>query len=212
MNPRRSRRLRNTENMSGPGIGVVLRDEPAYGNARKIVEQRPHRLLHGTADVLEINVNALGSRGFEQFCKIGRAMVHTSIETQLAGDEAAFLSAAGDPDRMASFDFGDLPDYRPDGAGGRRDDDSLSRLRLTNFQKTDIRRHPRHAEHAERRRDRRRRRIEFAQTRALCKRVFLPAAIAKDDVANRVFRIARLDDLSDRAADHRLPNVSRIRI
>src|SRR5215510_8417595 len=71
------------------------------------------------------------------------------------------------PDRMASFDFGDLPDYRPDGAGGRRDDDSLSRLRLTNFQNTNIRRHPWHAEHAERRRDRRRHRIEFAQPRAI---------------------------------------------
>ncbi len=123
--------------------------------------------MHDAADVLEINVNALGTRGFEQFCKIGRAMVHASIETQLAGDEAAFLSATGDPDRMASFDFGDLPDYRPDGAGGCGDDDSLSRPRLTNFQNTDIRRHPRHAEHAERRRDRRRRRIEFAQPRAI---------------------------------------------
>src|SRR5215510_13467015 len=109
MNPRRSRRLRNTENMSGPGIGVVLRDEPAYGNARKIVEQRPHRLLHGAADVLEINVNALGTSGFELFCKIRPAMVDTSIEAQLAGDEAALLDAAGDPDRAASFDFGDLP-------------------------------------------------------------------------------------------------------
>ena len=94
-------------------------------------------------------------------------MIDTCIEAKLVGDEAALLSAAGDPDRIASLDFGDLPDYRPDGAGGCGDDDSLSRPRLTNFQNTDIRRHPRHAEHAERRRDRRRRRIEFAQPRAI---------------------------------------------
>src|SRR5262249_55992533 len=105
MNPRRSRRLRNTENMSGPGIGVVLRDEPAYGNARKIVEQRPHRLLHGAADVLEIDVNPFGTSSFELFCTIRPAMVDTSVEAQLAGDEAALLTAAGDPDRAASFDF-----------------------------------------------------------------------------------------------------------
>src|SRR5947209_7908302 len=42
------------------------------------------------------------------------------------------------------------------------------------------------------------------------KRVFLPAAIAEHDVADRVFRIARLDDLANRAADHRLPNVNRL--
>jgi hypothetical protein len=67
--------------------------------------------LYGAADVLEINVNALRTRGFELFYKIGRTMIDTSIEAQLAGDEAALLSAAGDPDRMASFDFGDLPNY-----------------------------------------------------------------------------------------------------
>src|SRR5262249_27889419 len=66
------------------GRRIVLRDKPADRNARKIVEQRPHHLLHDAADVLEINVNALRTRGFEQFCKIGRAMVDTSIETQLA--------------------------------------------------------------------------------------------------------------------------------
>jgi hypothetical protein len=32
-----------------------LRDQAADGNARKIVEQRPHCLLHGAAHVLEIN-------------------------------------------------------------------------------------------------------------------------------------------------------------
>jgi hypothetical protein len=86
-----------------------------------------------------------------------RAMIDTGIEAQLFGDEAALLNAAGDPDRMASFDFGDLPDHRPDGTGGRRNDDSLPGLRLTDFEKTDIGGHPRHAEDAERRRDRRHR-------------------------------------------------------
>jgi hypothetical protein len=118
--------------------------------------------------------------------------------------------AAGDPDRMASFDSGDLPDYRPDGARSRRDDDSFPRFRLTDFEKTDIGGHPRHAEDAERRRDRRRCGIELAQPGAIRKRVFLPAAIAEHDVADRVFRIARLDDLANRAADHRLPDVNRL--
>ena len=42
-----------------------------------------------------------------------RAMIDTGIEAQLFGDEAALLNAAGDPDRMASFDFGDCPTTDP---------------------------------------------------------------------------------------------------
>ena len=76
-------------------------------------------------------------------------MIDTCIEAKLAGDEAALLSAAGDPDCIASLDFGDLPDYRPDGAGGRRNTARLPRLRLTDFEKTDIGGHPRHTEDAE---------------------------------------------------------------
>src|SRR5262249_58206427 len=104
-------------------------------------------------------------------------MIDARIEAQFAGDEAALLSAAGDPDRMASFDLGDLPDHRPDGAGGSRNNDSLPRLRLTHFEKTDIGGHPRHAEDAERRRDRRHRRIELAQSRAVRDPIFLPSAL-----------------------------------
>ena len=94
-------------------------------------------------------------------------MIDTCIEAKLVGDEAALLRAAGDPERIASLDFGDLPDYRPDGAGGRRNDDSLPSLWLTDFEKADIGGHPRHTEGTERRRDRRRRWIELAQSRAM---------------------------------------------
>ena len=47
------------------GRRIVLRDEPADRNAREIVEQRPHRLLHGAADILEIDVDAVGTGGLE---------------------------------------------------------------------------------------------------------------------------------------------------
>jgi hypothetical protein len=43
MKPTKEQAFAHTENMSGPGIGggrVVLRDEPAYGDACKIVKQR----------------------------------------------------------------------------------------------------------------------------------------------------------------------------
>src|SRR5262249_17389490 len=112
MKPRRSKRFWPGHR----GGRVVLRDESAYRNARKIVEQWPHRLLYSAADVLEVHVNPLGTSGFELLCEIGRAMIDTSIEAQLVGDEAPLLSATSNADRVASFDLGDLPDYRPDRA------------------------------------------------------------------------------------------------
>src|SRR5262249_38613930 len=106
---------------------------------------------------------------------------------------------------MATFEFGDLTDHRSDGAGGCRNNDSLNRLRLTDFEKTDIGGHPRHTENTECRRDRRRRRIELAQSRAIRENGFLPAAIAKDAVAHRTFWLARLNYLPDCGSDHRVP-------
>ena len=64
-----------------------------------------------TANVLEINVNALWTSGLELVGKIAGAMIETSIEAQLASDEATLFSAADDANGMAPFDFGDLPDY-----------------------------------------------------------------------------------------------------
>jgi hypothetical protein len=76
-------------------------------------------------------------------------MVDASIKTQLAGNETALVRPAGDSNRMAPFEFGDLSDYRPDGARGCRNDDSFVGLRLADLEKTDIRRHPRHPENSE---------------------------------------------------------------
>src|SRR5262249_21564550 len=80
--------------------------------------------------------------------KIGRARVDTSIKPQLAGDETALVRPAGDPDRMAPFEFGDLSDYRPDGARSCRNDDSFVGLRLADLEKTEIRRPPQHPENS----------------------------------------------------------------
>ena len=77
-------------------------------------------------------------------------MIDASIEAQFAGDKATFLKAAGDSNREAPFDFGDLPDYRPDGTRSGRNNDSLPRLWLTDFEKTDKGSHPRHTEDAKR--------------------------------------------------------------
>src|SRR5262245_11704978 len=95
---------------------VVLRDQPADGNASEIVEQRPDRLLHAAADVLEIDVDPLAAGGLELLGKIRSAMIDAGVEAEFVRDEAAFLGAAGDAHGTASLDLGDLSDHRADGA------------------------------------------------------------------------------------------------
>src|SRR5215469_5207075 len=120
----------------GAGKGrchIVLRDEPADRDAGEGVEQRPYCLLHRTADILEIDIDALGAGRLELPREIGRIVVETFIEAELVLDEAAFLGAAGDADRAAALDLGDLPHDGADRARGGSDDDRLARLRLADL-------------------------------------------------------------------------------
>ena len=50
---------------------VVLRDHAAHHHAAVIVEPREHRLLHRAADVLEIDVDALGAGRGERRAESG---------------------------------------------------------------------------------------------------------------------------------------------
>src|SRR5262249_44710769 len=71
------------------GGGAGLREEAADRNAGEVVGQRPHRVLHGTADILEIDVDAVRTGGFEPPRKMRLAMVDASVEAKLVDDEAA---------------------------------------------------------------------------------------------------------------------------
>ena len=42
---------------------VVVRDQPAQGHAREVVELGHHGVLHGAADILEVDVDAVGAGG-----------------------------------------------------------------------------------------------------------------------------------------------------
>ena len=71
-------------------------------------------------------------------------VIDGGVEAEFLRDVAALLGAAGDADHAATFDPGDLPNDRADGAGGCRDDDCLSGLRLTGVEKAEICGHARH--------------------------------------------------------------------
>src|SRR5262245_53491464 len=100
-------------------------DQAADRDARKIVQQREHRLEHRAADIFEIDVDALRARRLQLRRKIRIAMIETIIEAELALDVVAFVLAAGDPDRPRTLDLRDLPDRGADRARRRGDNDGL---------------------------------------------------------------------------------------
>jgi len=89
---------------------VVLRNEPGDRNACKIVEQRQHGFPDGSADVLEVNVDAVWTCRGQSCGKIGDAMIDRGVEAKLVLHEGAFLRTAGDADGSRAGELGELSD------------------------------------------------------------------------------------------------------
>ena len=77
---------------------------------RKIVEQRQHGFPDGSADVLEVNVDAVCTCRGQSRRKIGGAMIDRGVEAKLVLHEGAFLRAAGDADGSRAGELGELSD------------------------------------------------------------------------------------------------------
>src|SRR5258708_37057154 len=118
--------------------GVVVGDEPADRNARKVVQQRQHRIEYWTADILEIDIDALRTSRFQIFAQPGLAMIEARVESELVPNEAALLSASGNADNPAALDLCDLADHRADSTRGRSDDTGLSGVGFSDIQKARI--------------------------------------------------------------------------
>ena len=190
------RRFAKTYLMSGPGGGadvVVMRDQTTDNHPREIVEQRPNRLQHCAADIFEVDVDPIGTGARERRGKIRRAMIDTSIKTELVRNVTALGFAPGDAEDAATLDLGDLTDHRTDCSRRSRDDHSLTCLWLTDIEQPDIGAVPGHPEYTKRRRDRRDGRIELAQVRAIQHRVGAPSRPGNDDVAFGVSGMVRGD-------------------
>src|SRR5262249_20875227 len=107
---------------------VVLRNEPRDRNARKIVEQRQHGFPDGSAEVLEVDIDAAWAGGRQSRRKIRGAMIDRGAEAKLVLHEGAFLRAAGDADRSRASELRELADERSHRTAGRGDDHGLSGL------------------------------------------------------------------------------------
>jgi len=137
----------------------------------------------------------------------GGAVVDAGVEAQLLDHVVALVLAAGDADRAAAVQPGELADHRADRARRRRDDDGFALLGLADHHQTPPRRHTRHAEHGERGRERRGIGIELHRRDAGRHGVALPARIFGDEVAFLEAGIFGLHDLADGAADHGIAQI-----
>ena len=132
--------------------GVVLRDQAAQRNARLGVEQWQHGVEHGTADILEIHIDAIGTDGGELCGQIGRTVIEAGIEAELIDDVITFRLPPGDADHAAPVQPGNLADDSTDRATGGRHHHGFAGLRLADVEQPHIGREARHAEDAQRQR------------------------------------------------------------
>lgn len=109
-------------------------NQAAHGNARANAQQRKNGVKYGTADVFKIDVNTTSTGGSQLPRKIGRTVVNASIKTQFLDDVTTFFIATGNADDAATFQLGDLSDYRPNRATGGSHNDGVAGLRLANIE------------------------------------------------------------------------------
>src|SRR6185312_9080122 len=110
----------------------------AAGDAAAVVHQRETRFENVAADIVEIDVDALGGGGPQRLERGAVLVIDRGVEAEFGSQPLAFVLAAGDADDVAALDLRDLSDDRPDRTGGSRHHDSLAFPRLADVQEAKI--------------------------------------------------------------------------
>src|SRR5699024_7926494 len=127
---------------------VVVGDESAHRHAGEGVQPRQHGVEDVPADVLVIDVDALGHRLLQLLPQVARPVVQGDVETEFTqvGD---LVRAAGDADRGRTPDLRDLADDGADGTGGGGHGHGLAGLGPADLEQSRIGGEAGHAEYAE---------------------------------------------------------------
>src|SRR5580700_4403922 len=123
---------------------VVLRDGAADHDAsatRKVCESS---LKDVTADVVEVDVDALRASFPQRLAHIFGFVIDSRVKSQVVDEITALVDPARNAYRAATLDFGNLTHNRPYSTGSRRHDYGLARLRLAGFEQAEVGRHARH--------------------------------------------------------------------
>ena len=103
-----------------------------------------------TADVVEVDVDAVGRRLAQLLRDRAVLVVERRVEPEVLDDVAHLLGRAGAADDPARAErLGDLADRAAHGAGRARHEDDVAGLDLRDAGQADVRREPGHPEHAE---------------------------------------------------------------
>ncbi len=168
-------------------------------------------LRHAAADVVEVDVDAVGAGRLERLSEV-LVLVVDRLVVAVEAAVRALVGAARDPDRPAAGELRDLPDDLPDGARRTRHDDGVAGLRLPDVEQPEVRGHPRRADGVQRER----RRVEDLgnpPNRAGSDyRVLLPAELSDDQVAGREASVLALDDLRQRLGRDHVAELELLRV
>ena len=181
--------------------GVVIGDRAAQRQAAVDPHRAERCLQMVTADVVEIDIQALG-RGAAQ---LPRQVAGVVVEDMVETDPAAVLDLVSRSDRAdhgAAADLGDLAHQAADGARRTRDKHRLAGFERGNVQQADVSRHARHAEHAEVGRGRRHRVGDARDPGAIADEGLAPTEVARDQVTRRETRVPALEHPADRTTLH----------
>src|SRR5207245_975910 len=98
---------------------VVLGDQAAEDDTGEAIHLAEQRVEHLAADVLEVDIDAGGTRASQVLVQVPALVVDAGIEAEFIGDVIAFRGATGDTDDAAALNLGELPDDAADRATPR---------------------------------------------------------------------------------------------
>jgi 6-phospho-beta-glucosidase len=193
--------------------GVVVGDRPAHGDAAVGVEYRQRGFQVVAADVVEVDVDALG-RGLAELAEDGGGLVvEGGVEADLAQPADLFIAAGAADHPGGALELGDLAGHAAHRAGRAGDEHYVARLQRGDVEQADVGRQRGHAEHPQVSRRRQPRSAgyvgELLRVPGGQDRLVPPAQIVQDQVTLGQVGRSALDDRPDRAALQRLPQLER---
>ena len=93
-------------------LTVILRNSTAAGDAALVVHAEQNRFEDIAANIVEINVDALGRHSPQSLADRFFLVVDGMIKSEIAFQHRAFFVAACNADHRAAFELGNLPDDR----------------------------------------------------------------------------------------------------
>src|ERR1051325_545765 len=194
---------------SADGRGIVLADGAADTDAAVEGDLGQADVQDLAADVVEIDIDAVGRELAQAFGHVLALVVDAGVEAEFVDHKGALADAAGDADSPPALDLGQLTNDRAHGAGCARDYDRVPRLHGADVEQPEVGGHARHAEAAEVALQRHAAGLDLLQLPALHDGVFLHTGDSGDLVAGAKGRVVRFQHLPRAAGAHHLAQFDR---